>query len=153
MKNIINTKKLVSLNYLSKILKKEKIVFTNGCFDILHSGHINILKFSKTKGDILIVGLNSNESIKKIKNKRKPYFSFQQRVKVLSEIKSVDYIVKMDEKNPIKLIKAIRPNIHVKGGDYKAKELDEYDILKSIKSKIIIFKIKHKISSSKFYKT
>ena len=147
-----NKKKLVTLNYARKILKnkKIKIVFSNGCFDILHSGHINILRFSKNKGDLLIVALNSDKSIKKIKNK-KPYFHFKERAKILAEIESVDYIIKMNEKNPKKIIKAIKPHFHIKGGDYKAKELEEYEVAKSIKCKIIIFRIKNKISSSKFF--
>lgn len=146
-------KKLVSLNYLTKVLKKtkKKIVFTNGCFDILHSGHINILNFSKQKGDILIVALNSDLSIKKIKNKSNPYFSFNKRAKVLSEIESVDYIIKMNETNPINIMNIIKPHFHIKGGDYNCKDLAEYNLAKNIKCKIIIFKIKNKISSSKFY--
>jgi rfaE bifunctional protein nucleotidyltransferase chain/domain len=143
-------KKFVTISYLKKISGKI-IVFTNGCFDILHSGHINILRFSKKKGDLLIVGLNSDNSIKKIK-KKKPYFSFKERVKILSEIESVDYIVKMNESNPKKIMQAIKPHFHIKGGDYKAKNLEEYDLAKKIKCKIIIFKIVKKISSSKFYK-
>jgi rfaE bifunctional protein nucleotidyltransferase chain/domain len=147
-----NKKKILTLNFVCKLLKdkKKKIVFTNGCFDILHSGHISILKFSKKKGDLLIVALNSDKSIKKIKNK-KPYFSFKERASTLAEIESVDYIIKMNESNPKKIIQVIKPNFHIKGGDYKAKDLEEYNVAKSIKCKIIIFRIKNKISSSRFY--
>lgn len=141
--------KLISLKKIKKINKKKTIAFTNGCFDILHSGHINLLLNSKKKADILIVGVNSDKSYLKNK-KKKPRFNFSQRVKILSEINSVDYIIKQTDMTPINLIKHIHPNIHCKGGDYKKSDLKEYELLKSLKIKIYLMPITgSKISSSK----
>ena len=147
------TKKLIGLNKLVKYLKKnnskKKIAFTNGCFDILHSGHIQLLINSKKKCDILIVGLNSDHSYFKIK-KKTPFFSFNQRVNILSQVDSVDFIVKLNELSPIKLLNILRPSLHCKGGDYKKKELKEYNLLKKLRIKIYLMPIKRKkISSSK----
>lgn len=146
--------KLIPISKLSKKiinLKKnnKKIIFTNGCFDILHSGHIKLLINSKNKGDILIVGLNSDKSYFMIK-KKLPKFKFNIRSRYLSEIRSVDFIVRMKKKNPIDLLKKIKPDIHCKGGDYKKEYLVEYGLLKKMKIKIYIMPIKgKKISSSK----
>ena len=147
-------KKLISIKKLSQKLlqfkkNKRKIIFTNGCFDILHSGHIKLLINSKKKGDILVVGLNSDKSYEIIK-KKLPKFNFNLRSRYLSEIMSVDFIVKMEKDNPIDLLKKIKPDFHCKGGDYKKQKLIEYNILKKMNTKIYIMKIKgKKISSSK----
>ena len=127
---------------------KKKIIFTNGCFDILHSGHIRLLIESKKRGDILVVGLNSDQSYFKIK-KKKPKIKFSERVKILSEISSVNYIVKLNDTDPIKLIKKLQPHLHCKGGDYIKKNLIEYELLKKLRIKLFIMPIKEKkISSS-----
>ena len=99
-------------------LRKSDVVFTNGCFDIIHPGHIHILKEAKSYGDILIVGLNSNRSVKRLKGKSRPINSESDRVKILCSIKFVDYVVVFDEDTPLELIKLIKPHILVKGGDY-----------------------------------
>ncbi len=146
-------KKLITLNELKKKLKKlrntKKIAFTNGCFDILHSGHIKLLINSKKRSDVLIVGLNSDKSYFKVKNK-KPLYSFRERALILSQVHSIDFIVKLDDINPKKLINNLKPDLHCKGGDYKEKKLEEYNLLKRLKIKIYIMPIKgKKISSSK----
>ncbi len=101
-------------------LKNEgkKIVFTNGCFDILHPGHIHLLKKAKSFGDVLIIGLNSDSSISKIKPKR-PIMPQDARIEILSEIELTDYIVVFDEEDPVKAIKEIKPDVLVKGGDWE----------------------------------
>ena len=99
-------------------INKEKIVFTNGCFDILHPGHIHILDQAKSYGDMLIVGLNSDNSIKSLKGPSRPKVSQNDRLKILSSIKFVDYVVLFEEETPLKLIEKIKPNFLVKGGDY-----------------------------------
>lgn len=115
--------KYLKLNELLKKIKQlkkkgKKIVFTNGCFDIIHSGHIKILRESKKFGDILIVGLNSDDSIRKIKGKDRPVNKLKDRIDVLSAIEYVDYIVVFSQKTPYNLIKKIKPDVLVKGGDY-----------------------------------
>ena len=95
-----------------------KIVFTNGCYDLIHSGHINLLSNSKSKGDKLIVGLNSDRSVKKLKGDERPIQNFDDRAIILDAISSVDMVVGFDDDTPEKIIKELLPNILVKGGDY-----------------------------------
>ena len=96
----------------------KKIVFTNGCFDILHVGHIRYLSQAKLLGDILVVGINSDESVKNLKGPSRPINSLSDRSLLLSELVCVDYVVSFKEQTPLKLIKMIMPDILVKGGDY-----------------------------------
>lgn len=120
--------KLVNLEQLKFIIedlrkKNKKIVFTNGCFDILHAGHISYLEKAKELGNILIIGLNTDSSIKKIKGEERPIQNQIDRAKILSALEVVDYIVFFDEPTPQKLIEAIKPDILVKGADYKIEEI------------------------------
>jgi rfaE bifunctional protein nucleotidyltransferase chain/domain len=101
----------------------EKIIFTNGCFDILHEGHIHLLSQCNEMGGIVIVGLNSDSSVKKLKCKGRPINKQHSRAVLLSAIEFVDAIVIFNESTPEKLIHAIKPNILVKGGDWKKKEI------------------------------
>jgi len=98
--------------------RKQKIVFTNGCFDLLHVGHIKLFQFAKSKGDVLIVGLNSDDSVEKLKGPNRPVLGQNERGYILSALEHVDYIVIFGEATPLKLIKAIRPDVLVKGADY-----------------------------------
>ena len=106
-------------------LKNKKIVFTNGCFDILHAGHVKYLKESKKYGDILILGLNSDSSIKRLKGENRPINNEQDRAIVLDELKSVDYVVIFEQDSPIELLNIIKPNIYTKGADYTLDTLPE----------------------------
>ena len=101
----------------------KKIVFTNGCFDILHAGHVEYLQKARELGDILIVGLNSDKSVNKLKGKNRPYNTLEHRAKVLSSLSSVDKVVVFDDLTPIKLIKLINPSVLVKGGDYNVSKI------------------------------
>ena len=102
---------------------KNKIVFTNGCFDILHVGHVKYLEEAKKLGDILIVGINSDSSVSRLKGKSRPINSLNDRSHIIASLKSVDYVIPFEEDTPIELIKAIVPNILVKGSDYKDKNI------------------------------
>jgi len=113
--------------------KDRKIVFTNGCFDILHIGHIQYLEKAKSFGDILILGLNSDNSIKRIKGDNRPINSQNDRAYILASLEVVDYVVIFDEDTPIDLIKLIKPDLLVKGGDYKGKEVVGQNIAKELK--------------------
>ena len=95
-----------------------KIVFTNGCFDILHRGHVEYLREAKLLGDVLIVGLNSNKSVQRLKGEPRPYQDEQDRAIILSALKMVDLVVIFEEDTPLKLICELKPDILVKGGDY-----------------------------------
>ena len=100
-----------------------KIVFTNGCFDLLHPGHISLLKGAKDLGDKLIVGVNSDSSVKRLKGENRPVFSLEERVTVLSSLACVDLVIPFDQDTPEELIKVIVPDILVKGGDYQNKNI------------------------------
>ena len=115
-------------SYLHSVDKK--IVFTNGCFDILHAGHAKYLEEAKSYGDILILGLNSDDSVKRLKGENRPINSSIDRAIVLSALESVDFVIEFDDDTPYDLIKAIKPDILVKGGDYEGKEVVGSDIAK-----------------------
>ncbi len=124
MGQVINRKDIIST---VENLKKEnkKIVFTNGCFDILHIGHVRYLKKSAQFGDILIIGLNSDGSVKRLKGETRPINNEQDRAELLSELGFVDYVVIFDEDTPEKLLDEIKPNIYTKGADYTIETLPE----------------------------
>jgi D-beta-D-heptose 7-phosphate kinase / D-beta-D-heptose 1-phosphate adenosyltransferase len=109
-----------------------KLVFTNGCFDILHKGHIETLKFARSKGDKLVVALNSDESIKIIKGPHRPVVSLDQRIAVMAAIQYVDFVVVFDENNPLNLIKKIQPDVVVKGSEYNLESIVGHDIVKEV---------------------
>lgn len=106
-----------------------KVVFTNGCFDLLHRGHVHILRQAKAAGDLLIVALNSDRSVSRIKGPRRPVMPETDRVELIAAMEMVDYVVVFDEPDPYKLIDAIRPNVLAKGGDWKIKEVVGADIV------------------------
>ena len=112
-------------------------VFVNGCFDLLHLGHIELLNKAKEYGDYLIVGINSNSSIKNLKGPSRPIFNSQYRKKMLLALDSVDEVMIFSEANALNLIKKIKPDIYVKGRDYKNKKTPETDFLLKLNKKII----------------
>ena len=101
----------------------KKIVFTNGCFDILHAGHVSVLEFARNKGDVLVIGLNSDASVKRLKGPTRPVNAQSDRALVLAALESVDAVCVFEEDTPYELIKQVRPDILVKGGDYKPMEI------------------------------
>jgi D-beta-D-heptose 7-phosphate kinase / D-beta-D-heptose 1-phosphate adenosyltransferase len=126
--NVNSQQAIVSLNSLQPILETEKrrgnrVVFTNGCFDILHAGHVHYLCKARELGDILVVGLNSDASVKQLKGDGRPINSEEDRAFVLAALKAVDYVVIFEEQTPLALIRAIAPHLLVKGGDYKIEEI------------------------------
>lgn len=123
-------KTLDEVTLLSKELKKrgKRIVFTNGCFDILHIGHVKYLEEAKSYGDVLIVGLNSDESVRRLKGDSRPVNTEDDRAYILASLEAVDYVVKFNDDTPYTLIKAVQPHILVKGGDYEGKEVIGQDI-------------------------
>lgn len=106
--------------------ERKKIVFTNGCFDLLHVGHIRYLAQAKKLGDFLIIGLNSDSSVKELKGEDRPINSFEDRATLLSAIESVDSVIMFEEQTPENLIKDIVPDILVKGGDYNIEDIVGY---------------------------
>ena len=128
-------KTLDEITLLSKELKvrDKKIIFTNGCFDILHAGHVRYLETAKSYGDILILGLNSDRSVTALKGKNRPINAQLDRAYILAALEAVDYVVVFDEDTPYDLIKAIKPHILVKGGDYEGKQVIGQDIADELK--------------------
>ena len=118
---------------ISTTLGLEGCVFTNGCFDILHIGHIKYLERAKSFGDTLILGLNSDDSLRKLKGDDRPINSQTDRAYILASLEVVDYLVIFNEDTPYKLIKLIKPDVLVKGGDYEGKEVVGQDIAKDLK--------------------
>ena len=133
-------------------LKSKKVVFTNGCFDILHAGHVDYLNKAKKLGDVLIVGLNSDLSIKKIKGKNRPIINENERAYILSNLKSVDYIILFDEETPINLIVKLVPDVLVKGEDWKIKDIVGGDFVQKNGGKVSTVKFISNQSSSKIIK-
>lgn len=145
---------LLELRELTKIadkLKKEgkKIVFTNGCFDILHIGHVKYLEDAKSLGDILIVGVNNDESVRILKGNSRPIVPDLERAEILAALKCVDYVVIFNELNPENLIAQLKPAIHVKGGDYVIDQIPESKLVESFGGKTIILnEVKGKSTSN-----
>jgi rfaE bifunctional protein nucleotidyltransferase chain/domain len=101
----------------------QKIVFTNGCFDLLHRGHVHVLRESKALGDVLVVGINTDRSAKAIKGLARPVLSEQDRVELIAAMEMVDYVILFDEADPSRLIEALRPDVLAKGGDWSADKI------------------------------
>jgi len=133
---ILNLKELKNkLVYLRK--KKKKIAFTNGCFDLLHLGHIKYLAQAKNLADILIVGINSDASVQKIKGKKRPIIPLKQRMNVLAALEAVDFVISFNQATPYRLIKIVKPDFLVKGGDWQTKDIVGRDIVESYKGKVV----------------
>jgi len=116
-----------NIKIINKIkAERKKIVFTNGCFDLLHVGHIRYLSQAKKLGDFLIIGINSDSSVKELKGEDRPINSFEDRATLLSAIESVDLVIMFEEQTPENLIKDIVPDILVKGGDYNIEDIVGY---------------------------
>ncbi len=147
-------KKIVSLkdakSKLGKLRLHNKIGFTNGCFDLIHSGHVGYLKKSKSLCDFLILGLNSDKSIKKLKGNDRPIFNLDERLKLLSNFDFIDLIVVFEDLTPIKLIKTLKPNIIFKGKDYKLQEVVGYNEIQNWNGKVILVDYEKGKSTSNF---
>jgi len=116
-------------------LKREgkRIVFTNGCFDLLHAGHVTYLEEAREFGDVLVVGVNSDSSVRRIKGSGRPIVSLEQRMAVLAALEAVDYVVPFEEDTPYELIALLRPNILVKGGDWRAEEVVGRELVEEVR--------------------
>jgi len=133
---------IIKINNLLEKIKvfrenEKKIVFTNGCFDIIHSGHIRVFKKCRSLGDIVIVGLNSDSSVRKLKGPKRPINNQKDRSEVVDSIRYVDYVVIFNELTPYKIIKMIKPDFLVKGGDYKKDEV----VGREFAGKVVIVKM------------
>lgn len=130
--------KCTSADNIRRIRGGKRIVFTNGCFDVIHAGHIHLLNKAKQHGDILIVGLNSDDSVSRLKGEKRPVNNFESRAEVLSSLTSVDYIIEFGEDTPKSLIESLNPDVLVKGGDYKESEIVGAEYVKQNGGEVII---------------
>jgi D-beta-D-heptose 7-phosphate kinase/D-beta-D-heptose 1-phosphate adenosyltransferase len=135
------SKKIQAVSRLKKIagtLKRQgkKIVFTNGCFDILHVGHVRYLTQARKMGDLLIVGLNTDRSVRKIKGDKRPIVTEKERAEVLAALEIVDYVVLFDEPDPLRLIAALKPDILVKGADWSKDEIVGREVVEKAGGKV-----------------
>ena len=128
-------KDLQELKGIVQKLKKEgkRIVFTNGCFDLLHPGHIKCLEEAKKFGDVLIVGINSDQSVKRLKGPQRPIMPLWGRMMLLGALEAVDYVVCFEEDTPLELIKELQPDVLVKGGDWKEEEVVGRELVSEVK--------------------
>lgn len=123
--------KIIKASDIPTLTKGKTIVFTNGCFDVFHAGHADLLHYAKSKGDVLVVGINTDESIRKIKGEKRPVNTLEMRTKVLSSMIDVDYIVCFDDTTPDKIIREIHPDVLIKGGDYAIDNIVGADFVQS----------------------
>ena len=142
--------KLINPSDIQKVVKQtQKVVFTNGCFDILHAGHVQYLEQAKQLGDILIVGLNSDASVKRLKGSSRPINNEQDRAMVLAALEAVDYVIIFSEDTPYELISQLQPDVLVKGGDWTEDKIVGADIVKAKGGAVYSLPFKEGLSSTK----
>lgn len=123
--------KLQSLEQLAKSLGGKKVVLANGCFDILHVGHLRYLKGARSLGDVLVVAINSDQSVRAIKDPGRPILDERERVALVSALECVDYVVLFDEPDVTRVLKTLRPAVHAKGTDYTEETVPERDVVRA----------------------
>ena len=133
--------KVKSLEELQKVVTEAKengrtVVFTNGCFDLLHRGHLHVLREAKARGDLLIVGVNSDRSVHMIKGPGRPIMGETDRLELIAAMEMVDYVLRFDEPDPYKIIAALRPDVLVKGGDWRPQEIVGADVVRANGGKV-----------------
>jgi D-beta-D-heptose 7-phosphate kinase/D-beta-D-heptose 1-phosphate adenosyltransferase len=135
------------------MLEGKSVVFTNGCFDILHAGHVDYLAKAKECGDVLILGLNSDKSVRSIKGEKRPIVPEAERAFILSNLKSVDYVALFDEDTPFEIISAIIPDVLVKGADWPIDQIVGRDIVESNGGEVKTIKFVNQVSTTNIIKT
>jgi len=133
--------------------KGKRVVFTNGCFDLLHIGHVRYLEKAKALGDVLVVGVNSDSSVQKLKGRRRPILPEQERAEILSGLGCVDYVALFDEINPLKLITSLKPNVLVKGGDWTKEQTVGKEVVERSGGEVVILPFVKGASTSNLIET
>ncbi len=137
------------LNTIKDLRKKgKKIVFTNGCFDLIHKGHIALLDKAREAGDVLVVGVNNDDSARKVKGPERPVNTLEDRIAVLAGLQSVDYIISFAEESPLQLIKLVHPDVFIKGSDYTETSIPEMPLLKKLGCEVKIIAAQYHISTT-----
>ncbi|MGB9771854.1 MAG: D-glycero-beta-D-manno-heptose 1-phosphate adenylyltransferase [Candidatus Kapaibacteriota bacterium] len=134
---------IVDFNEIGKICEQlhcqgKKIVFTNGCFDLLHIGHVKYLAEAKNLGDVLVVGLNSDDSVRRLKGDNRPLTPQKERAEILDALKPIDFVVIFDDDTPLELIKIVKPDVLAKGGDYKPEDIVGADFVKNCGGNVVV---------------
>lgn len=130
---------LSTVEQITQIRQGRTLVFTNGVFDILHAGHVTYLELARSLGDLLVVGLNSDDSVRKLgKGKGRPINTLEDRATVIAALRCVSGVVAFDEDTPIALLEKLRPEIHTKGGDYAPQSLPETPLVESYGGKVVV---------------
>jgi D-beta-D-heptose 7-phosphate kinase/D-beta-D-heptose 1-phosphate adenosyltransferase len=147
-------KSLEEIKAIRRKLKTEnlKVVFTNGCFDLIHAGHVDYLSKAKALGDVLIVGLNSDDSVRRIKGDKRPILFQEERTFILSNLKPVDYVTVFEEDTPERLIRELIPDILVKGGDWPVEKIVGRDIVEANGGEVKTIEFVNDQSTSKIIK-
>jgi len=153
MKQKIKERK--ELTKIIRILKAKgkRIVFTNGCFDLLHIGHVRYLEKAKILGDILVVGINSDSSVRKLKGPKRPLLPVRERAEILSGLGCVDYVTIFDELDPLKLITSLQPNVLVKGGDWTKEQIVGGEVVEKSRGEVVIIPFVKGASTSNLIET
>ena len=126
-------------SHLNNLRKQGSVVVTtNGCFDVLHLGHLRYLQAARKLGDLLVVAVNSDDSVRQLKGENRPLVPEDERAEMLAGLECVDYVVIFPELTPIELLSELKPNIHVKGGDYKLEQLVEREIVEENGGKVVV---------------
>ncbi|MDP3731544.1 MAG: D-glycero-beta-D-manno-heptose 1-phosphate adenylyltransferase [Candidatus Omnitrophota bacterium] len=149
--------KIQDLRKLKKLIsyfkaRRKKIVFTNGCFDLLHYGHVKYLQDARRKGDVLVVGINSDASVKMIKGEKRPVVNERDRLRLVASLESVDYVVLFKEDTPLKIIRLIKPDVLVKGADWNRKNIVGKDFVISNGGRVSTIKFVKGYSTSDLIK-
>ncbi len=140
---------VTDLNRELQKLAGKKIVFTNGVFDLIHAGHIELLEFAKNSGDYLIVGINDDDSVKRLKGEDRPIYPLAQRMEIMAAIMYVDFIIPFSEDTPLELIKSLhRVDVLVKGGDYKPHEVVGREEVEASGGRVLLFDFRTHSSTS-----
>ena len=139
----MSSQKIYHRNELASLLQQARaggdvVVTTNGCFDVLHLGHLRYLQAARQLGDLLVVAVNSDSSVRELKGENRPLVPEDERAEMLAGLECVDYVVIFPELTPISLLADLKPNIHVKGGDYKLEQLIERDIVEANGGEVIV---------------
>jgi len=149
--------KIIDRERLGEILSKERasgkrVVFTNGCFDILHRGHIEYLSDASDLGDLFVIGLNSDASVRKLKGDSRPAVDEESRSLTLAAFEFVDYVVLFSEDTPVGLMRDLQPDVWVKGGDYKnIEDLPEYEIMTTLGGEVVVLPFVEGFSTTEIY--
>ncbi len=156
--DIFSGPKIKKLGELKKIIsglksRRKKIVFTNGCFDLLHYGHVRYLEDAASKGDVLVVALNSDKSIRRIKGKARPILKEKDRLGIIAALASVDYAILFNQDTPIKIIKAIKPDVLIKGSDWDPGRIIGADFILSYGGRVTTAKLIPGRSTTNLIKT